>query len=1063
MMTLGRLIYAGVLAGTVIPACAQPGTLDPVFPSGAGCSTAVFAIEVQPDQKILIGGNFDTYNGAPAGRLVRVFPSGLPDPDFATGSGFNNNTVYGLALQSDGKILASGEFQSFNGLPCPRIVRLNANGTRDLSFNYNNLLQGLRTIAVQADGKILVASISAPGIIRLNPDATFDASFNVGTGGALVQDILLQPDGKILLCGNFTTFNGVTAGKIVRLDPNGAIDPTFVTGTGFTTVGTMDCLSFSSSGTILVGGWAGTYNGVFRSGLSELTMSGALVTAFNPANCQNTHDMEVDAAGRIYVGRSSGPGVVRRILPGGAADPTFTPLPTITGIPIWTLAIQADAGLLIGGSFTEINSTSRSNVARLNTCTSIWYADSDGDAHGDPSISTVACTPPLGYVDDNTDCDDSNATLFPGATCDDGDATTGNDVYQSDCTCAGELIDCLGVAGGTALPGTTCDDGDATTGNDVYQTDCTCVGQLIDCLGVAGGAAIPGTTCDDGVATTGNDVYQTDCTCAGQLIDCLGAAGGSALPGTTCDDGVATTGNDVYQTDCTCAGQLIDCLGVAGGSALPGTTCDDGDAGTSGDVYQADCACAGVATCSEVTFQLNTGAMGGDVVWEILDASGTIEECYGDNFPKLGDCIIQTCCLPEGQHTFSVRLDNGASDFTGGYILRQGNNGRIVHSGLGFFGSEAQHGANGLFNVPMGTDRLIESRCDANGLSNVNNLIAISNPDVAAEVVPGNWSMQTNQAGYEFWIFDPDGGYNHTVYRSLRVSDGGAGGQDTRARTLFLNGPGFNGNPVPLNVELNVRVRHRLPGGYVSEYGPACRLLVNGNVNAYWPTHLVDLPGDALHSCGITTVFDPLSTANRIYAVSLTGGANYRFQWTRVSGGPAVTVTIERSSGSATNNRYMALSTLNAPSWMPNWPTAPGSAAPPAPGEIWNVRVSAKRFGQGQWSAYGPCCLITIGSGQRQLAEVLPGEAPAPTFALWPNPNNGDQVHLAFTDVPGPLGQVAIDMYDATGRLALTRRLWFAEGETDKLLDLPYDLAPGLYTLNAASTDQRFTQRLVVE
>jgi gliding motility-associated-like protein len=87
------------------------------------------------------------------------------------------------------------------------------------------------------------------------------------------------------------------------------------------------------------------------------------------------------------------------------------------------------------------------------------------------------------------------------------------------------LIDCTNVPGGSALPGTPCDDGDATTGNDVYGTDCTCAGQLIDCTNVPGGSALPGTPCDDGNPSTDNDVYGADCSCAGQLIDCTSEAG----------------------------------------------------------------------------------------------------------------------------------------------------------------------------------------------------------------------------------------------------------------------------------------------------------------------------------------------------------------------------------------------------------------------------------------------------------------------------------------------------------------------------------------------------------
>ena len=67
-----------------------------------------------------------------------------------------------------------------------------------------------------------------------------------------------------------------------------------------------------------------------------------------------------------------------------------------------------------------------------------YYADTDGDTFGDATNITISCTgAPPGYVSNATDCDDADVSAYPGAPCNDGLATTINDVYDTDCTCAG--------------------------------------------------------------------------------------------------------------------------------------------------------------------------------------------------------------------------------------------------------------------------------------------------------------------------------------------------------------------------------------------------------------------------------------------------------------------------------------------------------------------------------------------------------------------------------------------------------------------------------------------------
>lgn len=103
------------------------------------------------------------------------------------------------------------------------------------------------------------------------------------------------------------------------------------------------------------------------------------------------------------------------------------------GKPMWM--IDADADGYPSDTKMYVQTTAPTNGQRLNTMTSItttdcddndggvgggtlstYYQDSDGDLYGNPSVSTEACSAPIGYVTDNTDCYDSNANAKPGQT-----------------------------------------------------------------------------------------------------------------------------------------------------------------------------------------------------------------------------------------------------------------------------------------------------------------------------------------------------------------------------------------------------------------------------------------------------------------------------------------------------------------------------------------------------------------------------------------------------------------------------------------------------------------------
>lgn len=244
----------------------SPGSIDNTFNTGSGFNGTVFTIAIQSDGKILVGGQFSTYNGNIANNIIRLNSDGSIDNTFNTGSGFNSY-VNTLLIQSDGKILCGGSFTTYDGNTLNRIIRLNSDGTIDNTFNTGSGFDStVNTISIQSDGKILVGGYfnnydgnTASGIIRLNSNGTIDNTFNIGSGfNSPVLSITIQPDGKIICGGLFTSYSGNTSNYIIRLNSDGSIDNTFNSGSGFDSI--VLTITIQSDGKILCGGDFGSYD-----------------------------------------------------------------------------------------------------------------------------------------------------------------------------------------------------------------------------------------------------------------------------------------------------------------------------------------------------------------------------------------------------------------------------------------------------------------------------------------------------------------------------------------------------------------------------------------------------------------------------------------------------------------------------------------------------------------------------------------------------------------------------------------------------------------------------------
>ncbi len=299
----GKVLFYGNFAHFAFPAeyssivrLNTDGSYDQGFNAdGAGAAGIVSAAAVQPDGRIVLGGGFPTFNGVSSPGLVRLHADGSIDASFNVGLGAQGLFIYlpyvrSIALQPDGKILIAGTFTSYNDNPCPGVARLNADGSFDSSFSSgqgpNNAIE---TIALQPDGKIIAGGRfssydghASEGVVRLNsngsPDLSFSANIDVSTNAPLLE-VILQPDGKILAAGLID--NG-----IVRLLPNGSPDPDFDIGAG-PTLGSTDGATYLygmellANGQIMIAGPFARFNLVDCGGVARLNADGSLDPTFD--------------------------------------------------------------------------------------------------------------------------------------------------------------------------------------------------------------------------------------------------------------------------------------------------------------------------------------------------------------------------------------------------------------------------------------------------------------------------------------------------------------------------------------------------------------------------------------------------------------------------------------------------------------------------------------------------------------------------------------------------------------------------------------------------------------
>ena len=229
---------------------------DGIVKTAVGGNCYAYAVAIQPDQKIVAAGSCSSGDNADF-ALVRYNADGSKDSGFGTGGivitpiGSGHDIAYAVAVQPDGKIVAAGSSRDSYNKDVFAVVRYNADGTLDSTFlgggkvtsaigSTDDVAYG---VAVQSDGKIVAAGKSYKGLaydfalVRYNTDGTPDSLFGTGgivttaisSGYDVARTVAIQPDQKIVAVGYFSSATGYDFAA-VRYNTDGTLDSGFGSG-----------------------------------------------------------------------------------------------------------------------------------------------------------------------------------------------------------------------------------------------------------------------------------------------------------------------------------------------------------------------------------------------------------------------------------------------------------------------------------------------------------------------------------------------------------------------------------------------------------------------------------------------------------------------------------------------------------------------------------------------------------------------------------------------------------------------------------------------------------------
>jgi uncharacterized delta-60 repeat protein len=816
---------------------------------------------------------------------------------------------------------------------------------------------------------------------------TIDPLFNIGTGAdGRVTSSVLQLDGKVVIAGNFTTYNSLSAVRVARLLRNGALDPGFNVGLGASSQ--VNSVALAPDGKVYVGGQFTTFNGTGRNRIARLDTDGSL-------------------------------------------DLTFDPGTGFAGGAVTQMLVEPDGRIVCVGDFTSYNGTPRSRIARLNTNGTL-------DTSFDPGTGAnvlVTCV-----------ARQSNGQLLIGGFFNN---YNGNTAFALARVNSDGSFDATYNFGGSGLNNAVSTiammpDDKAVLGGIFTTYNGTGRNRILrlNPNGTLDGSFNPGTG-------AGADVVAMARQSNGQLV-----IGGTFTTFNGITRNRICRVNDDGSLDATWtagAGNALNTiLWIPEGRVIIGGVFTTYASSPRNRVLRINALCS-----DEVRLTVTTDGAGSETAWEIVPEGYQYAAWSGSGLPSNAE-VLELRCLAEGRYSLRV-TDSGSNGITdGGYVLRAQNNERIIDN-RGNFTTGALSTISGgqggpqVFSIPLGAQEAVFTSRDKEDW--INGRFVVASPDAAVSQVWSDFGAGTPQranSGYDFWFFDPNGGYSFVRQRRHSTSDGFGPASATRACHMKINN-WASPNHLQDGTLYNVRIRPVVLG-VPGAWGPAYRFRIDA-LRAQCPlTKLMDIPSNPFLSCGQFRDFGP---GNYVHARPVSGANLYEFRFRL----PAEFITIVRSSPTY----FLHL----------NWVMDPLQA-----GKTYEVDVRASFDGGATWCTefippaldpWGDICLLTINNaftGDPPQERALWEEEGTPTdgarLRVWPNPLPfGTALRVALWELPEEATLLETELIDAMGRI-VHRRTQAIEGPGwNGLLEVG-ELPPGPYTLRVAAGTSLLTSRLVV-